>query len=310
MGVPLQLKQFSQQYLASSADKMLSKAAAPKVSAKEQARALRETETATFNSLVSSVELSGKSESELTDALKARLPDSKPEQISKMAKELHKQLAKKAEELSKAKHRDPVVYKAAVDGALLEHGIEGDADKTDRFQAGWAHALAGKTKSTLSGDMLADQVRGYEGAKKWMKTEEGAAWYEGRPASKLQNTGADLRRHWELMQAQMKANESDIAKAWKQIERATARSDLFAPLLPDTALPGFKIYVNEVRSNLITFKDWLEDGNDRWYGSTRWGRKAKQATHLEYMLDGSRYPGSLSETDQEIYKTDASYRIN
>lgn len=285
------------------------KPVAPKLSAKEQARILRETETSTFTGLANSADLIDKPVESLAEALKARLPDSKPEQIAKMAKELHKQLAKKAVELAKAKHRDPSVYQAAVDGALLEHGIQGDADKTNRFQAGWAHALAGKTKSTLSGDMLADQVRGYEGARAWMKTEEGAAWYEGRPVAKLQNTGLDLRRHWELMQAQMKSNESDVQKAWKQIERATARADLFAPLLPDTALPGFKLYVQEVRSNLITFKDWLEDGNDRWYGSTSWGRKSKQATHLDYILAGKRYPGSLSVEDKQKFETSESYRV-
>ena len=285
-------------------------AAAP-VSAKEKARALRETEVATFAQLVADPAMVGQSVQALSDTLKARLPASKPEQLSKMATELQRQLLKQAAALEKARHRDPAVYQAAVDGARLEAGIENDAETTDRFQAGWAHALAGKTKSTLSGDALAIQVRGYEGAKAWMKTEEGAAWYEGRPSSKLQNTGLDLRRHWELMRAQMKAGESDIQKAWKAIERATNRADLFAPLLPEGVKPGFKLYVTEVRDHLMPFKKWLEDKTN-WYGRQQYRSRHSDdtKTNLDYLLDGSRYPGELSPLDRRQYMDDSAYRAD
>ena len=168
------------------------KTVAPKVSSKEAARALRETETATFTALVNSPELVGQSIEDLTAALAARVPGSKPDQLAKMAAELRKQLAKNAAELAKAQHRRPEVYKAAVDGALLAAGIENDADKTDRFQAGWAHALAGKTKSTMSGDMLADQVRGYEGRKSLDEDRRGCRMVRGPPGKQAAKHRARL----------------------------------------------------------------------------------------------------------------------
>ncbi|CDS48897.1 hypothetical protein [Polaromonas sp. CG9_12] len=284
--------------------------AAVKVSAKEKARALRETEVATFAQLVADASMVGQSVQALSQALTTRLPESRPEQVSKMAAELHKQLLKQAAALEKARHRDPAVYRAAVDGALAQAGLVNDAEKTNRFQAGWAHALAGKTKSTLSGDLLAEQVRGYEGAKAWMGTEEGAAWYEGRPASKLKNTGLDLRRHWELMRAQMKAGESDMQKAWKAIERATNRADLFAPLLSEGVKPGFKLYVTEVRDHIMPFKKWLDDKSN-WYGQLQYkSRYAEKKSNLDYILEGTRYPGELSQGDRDNFRDDSAYRAD
>ena len=130
--------------------------------------------------------------------------------------------------------------------------------------------------------MLADQIKGYEGARVWMKTPAGKAWFDGVPVAKLKNTGVDLRRHWELMKAEMKANESDAKKAWAQIERATARADLFAPFLTEQSLPGFVKYVTEFRSNVMPFKKWLDDRATAWWGNSlhrgNTGIKATRAT--------------------------------
>ena len=278
----------------------------PKLSAKEQARVLRETETASYKELVQSPELVGKSVEDITAALQARLPASKPEQLTKMAQELQKELLKNQAEIEKNRHRDPELLRAV----MVERLPEGTASEhADQFNVGFLHALAGKTKSTLSGEQLVLLQQGYEAAKAWIKTEEGRAYYEGKPSSKLQNTGVDLRRHWELMQAQLKEGESDVAKAWKAIERATNRADLFAPLLPAGVKPGFKLYVGEVRDHLMPFKKWLEDKGN-WYGSLRYRHSTAKKTNTDYMLEGERYPGELTAEDRQRFQTDSAYRAD
>lgn len=204
--------------------------------------------------------------------------------------------------------RDPDVYAEALASAFT--GTDSSADLSE-FELGWKHALSGRTKSTLSGGDLVSKVKGYEAARAWIKTETGAAWYEGRPASKLQNTGADLRRWYEQLRAGMKADETDAKRAWAQIERATARAGLFAPLLPKDVAPGFRLYVEELRSKTRTFKDFLRYDKGQWAGKTMWRhRKSRSAeTNLDFMLTGERYPLSLTFEDQQKFQTDEAFRI-
>lgn len=289
------------------------KAAQAKVTEAENKKAAHEVERDLFREMSALPALVGKDVTEVVQALRDRLAAANATEsiagmrVVTLGRAIHKQLARTAAAIEKAKHRQPMVYQAAVDGAA--EGIT-DVSQRERFAAGFAHAMAGKTKSTLLGDHLADQVKGYEAAQAWRKTEEGAAWFEGRPVSKLQNTGIDLRRHWEQMQANMKAGESDIDKAWKQIERATTRADLFAPLLPEGVSPGFRLYVEHARGNTATFKEWLQDTRYRWYGSVKYRSKYSdnKSSNLDYILAGNRYPDSLSAEDRQSFETDPAYR--
>jgi len=283
-----------------------------KVSAKEAAIIARATETESFNDLVSQPDMIGKSIEDLTTALTERLPNSKPNNIAKMAKELHKQILKNADTLEKEKHRDPAILADSIKSALPDSL---NAQEVQAFQLGYMHALSGKTKSTLAGENLSVLLQGYEAAKSWIKTEQGRAFYEGRPVSKLQNTGVDLRRHWELMQAELKAKQTDITKAWAAIERATNRAELLAPLMPDGVKPGFKIYVTEVRSQIKPFKEWLEN-RVNWYGSTkyrgrgRWRSSTPDRSNIDYILEGSRHPEGLNGDEQSQWFTDEAYRAD
>jgi polyhydroxyalkanoate synthesis regulator phasin/cation transport regulator ChaB len=280
----------------------------------------RELEREIFNSMTADASLIGADLVQVTEAVTRRLPDGEaraaalladPARIEKLAKAVHRTLASKAKALAKQKHRDPAVLESAIRDALPPEPVRGplyDAAGVSAFRGGFQHALAGKTKSTLAGDMLVQQQAGYAAAKDWIQTEEGAAWYEGRPVNKLVNTGIDLRRHWEQLREQMKAGESDVAKAWKGIERATARADLFAPLAPEGASPGFKLYVETVRGNTLTFGQWLDRldwGGEAYYRS----RYSDSKPNTTLIQEGDRYPRWLSQEDRDLFQTDTGYRI-
>ncbi|MBP8286048.1 MAG: strawberry notch family protein, partial [Rhodoferax sp.] len=289
------------------ADKLQGKKdAEPKITAKERERIRRDTEKSVYNDLKQSPDMVGKSVDEIKSALLARAPDSKPETISKMAAELHKEIQKNQTEIEKQKHRDPSI----LDDAMSTSMPNGMAPESfPQFQIGFSHALAGKTKSTLAGDGLDSMVKGYEAAQKWIKTPVGRAFYDGVPVNKLQNTGFDLRRHWELMKASMKAAETDVQKAWAAIERATNRADFFAPIMVDGIKPGFRLYVTTVRDSVMPFKKWLNDKTN-WYGRRKSKYSTSKKSDIDYMLDGERYPGELSESDRQKYQTDNAYRID
>lgn len=290
-------------------------AAAAKAVAEEAKRAGAEIENELFRELGSMSSLVGKTTEEIAaevnQRLDARNQDAAVQTIkrTKLIRAIVAELKKNATELAKAKHRDPATLAAAMQAAMPEGMTE--PEHIAAFNAGFMHALAGKTKSTLSGDFLLRMTIGYDAAQDWIETEEGKAYYEGRPVNKLQNTGVDLRRHWELMKAQMKADESDVKKAWAQIERATTRADLFAPLLPDGVSPGMTKYVTEFRGHVMPFKKWLEDKYADWYGSVAYRSRysGSKQTNLDYILEGSRYPNTLSKEDRQKFETDDAYRI-
>jgi hypothetical protein len=266
-----------------------------------------------FNELSTSLDMIGKTMDEVVAEIQKRLPPGVSmlgDLITKLADAIRSKVAANKDELLKAQHRDPAVLASAVDEAYQASIGGGPPFPAHRaaFQAGFQHALNGKTKSTMVGEDLGMMLKGYQHGQEWARsTEEGRAWFEGRPINKLVNTGLDLRRHWELMQAQLKENQTSVEKAWKQIERATARADLFAPLLPDGVTPGFTLYVGAVRDRVMPFKEWLQERTD-WIGSTSYGRGGK--TDTDYMLEGARQPRDLAPEDREKFRNDEAYRAN
>lgn len=299
------------------AERTVREDAAKKAAEQEARKASREVERDLFRQLTgANGGLVGKSLDQVTAALKLQLGSRdastalNPVQISRLARAIHKQLQAHATQLAKEAARDPQV-KADAQAEALGNAFGEDVSPQSKgdFLLGFDHALAGKTKSTLSGAGLADMVKGYEAAGEWMGTEEGAAWFEGKRRKKLENTGVDLRRHWEAMKAQMKAGESDMQKAWKQIEAATNRAELFAPYLPEGSTPGWVAYVTQLRGLTKTFKQFLFDGRSSWYGSVSVGRKGKDAANLEFVLEGKRYPGDMSIEQRQQWQTDPVFRM-
>ena len=170
---------------------------------------------------------------------------------------LRKAAIKARQEAEKAKHRDPMVYQSALEGAQADKA-ETDGAKV-LFKEGFDHALKGMTKSTLTGDDLGFKVEGYEAARKWMKTEEGRAWYEGRPLKKERSTGEALRRHWEMMRKGLdKITISDGKKAWERIQRNTVRADLLpSDILAPDATGGAQRWFADFRGQVGSYKDYF-----------------------------------------------------
>ena len=298
-------------------DRAEREAAAKKAAEQEARKASREVERDLFRQMTAANGgMAGKSLDQVNDALKQQLGSRdastalNPVQISRLGRAIHKQLQTNAAKLAKEAARDPQV-KADAQAEALGNAFGEDVSPQSKgdFLLGFDHALAGKTKSTLSGAGLADMVKGYEAASEWMGTEEGAAWFEGKRRKKLENTGVDLRRHWEAMKAQMKAGESDMQNAWKQIEAATNRAELFAPYLPEGSTPGWVAYVTQLRGATKTFKQFLFDGQASWYGSVSVGRKGRDAANLEFVLEGKRYPGAMSIEQRQQWQTDPVFRM-
>ncbi len=298
-----------------AAKKAEEEAAQQRKAAIEARRTERETERRVFREFVKNPDMVGLPLEKVRLFAEARLPDMPAPRRDILARAIHKELAEKAVELAKQKNRDPAVKAAAVSAAIADKFPDGlQPDHAAAVHAGFDHALAGKTKSTLSGEFLLRMNIGYDAAQAWMKTEEGAAWYEGRPVNKLQNTGLDLRRWYEQMREQMKAGESDIKKAWKQIDRATNRADLFAPLLPDGVTPGFRLYVTEVRDQVRPFKAWLDDSY-RWDGSIHSKYDGDDKSNIDLMLEGRRYPDTyqhngktITQEEADSFSSDEAYR--
>lgn len=265
---------------------------------RENRRASREIERGLFAELTAAnAGMVGKSQEQIMEALRERLAARDAAtalnyiQVGRLARAILKHVQANAPKIKAEAGRDAMAkHEAILEGLGAAFGEEGpEPIQQANFLLGFEHALSGKTKSTLAGDGLAEMLKGYEHGRAWVSTDAGAKWYEGKGRKKLENTGTDLRRHWEAMKAQMKADESDIQKAWKQIERATNRADLFAAYLPEDAAPGWVKYVTDLRGEVMPFKQWLTEHWDRWYGSSGWGRSA-QTKNLEFILSGQRYP--------------------
>lgn len=282
---------------------------------RENRQAGREIERELFRELTAAnAGMAGKTQEEVHAAVKARLAARDATTVlnvvaaGRLARAIHKHLQVNATKQPPDAGRDPLAKQEAIlEGLGAAYGEEGPEPlQQANFLLGMEHALAGKTKSTLSGDGLADMAKGYEHARAWIKTPAGAKWFEGKGRKKLENTGTDLRRHWEAMKEQMKAGESDMDKAWAQIEAATNRADLFSPYLPEGAKPGWIKYVTDLRGEVQPFKKWLQGTYASWYG---WGSGAGNGDNLKYMREGSRYPGGLAPSDRQKWETDPAYRL-
>jgi hypothetical protein len=300
-----------EQRIAREADKEAAAAPAPAPAperTKAQIRAAeREAERDLYRDLVAA-EMAEDGVSDLAAAIRARLGEVKlsDAQVDKLARAIHKQRAKAAAEREKSKHRDPAVLAAAVHDALPP-GPNLPAHVA-AFTGGFHHAVAGRVISALVGEHLALQQRGFKAGQAWVNdTEAGKAYFEGRAVNKLENTGADLKRYWDKLKAEMKANESDVKKAWRQIERATNRADLFAPLMPKEATPGFKLYVTRARDMTMTFKEWLEE-RFNWHGAEHYrSRYSDSKSNIEYILDGQRRP---ADAERDRWSDDEGYRAD
>ncbi len=271
-------------------------------------KAKRIKQSEVFNALANDPDMVGKSREELIARVTELLGDTKlaPFQIQRLVKVAEQKIKVKQAELEKQKHRKPEVRQGAIDDAMKGIDPVLTPEQQVAFTSGWDHALRGKTKSTMHGGEMPSRMLGYKAGRRWMKTTEGNAWYEGVPVNKLENTGVDLRRWYEQLRDQMKADESDATTAWAQIERATARASLFEPLLPDGVSPGFRLYIEHIRGNTETFKEWL-DKSYFWLGNSAWRNSDKSNT--DYMLEGDRYPGNLTSEDRDKFQSDSAYRI-
>lgn len=201
-----------------------------------------------------------KAAAEAGDTLRSKALETafkKLENDEELFKSVQKSIVKAQKLAEKEKNRDPVVYQSALTGAMEEDNIEGEAN-TAAFKGGWDHALAGKTKSTLSGDLVNVLQHGYEAARKWMKTTEGRAWYEGKRGKKLENTGADLRRWFDDAKAGVDALRGEAGKAWRELSKLTERATLFRDLAGEGATPGTERYFDHVRSATTTFKEFVK----------------------------------------------------
>lgn len=303
----------------SVADKLREQAraeAARRAAELENRKAGREIERALFRELTdASAGMLGKSQAEIMTAVQERLKARDAVSavntinVGRLSRAIHKHIQDNSEKLSRDANRDPQAKAEAIgEGLGAAYGDDVEPLQQANFLLGFEHALSGKTKSTLSGDGLADMVKGYEAAQAWIGTDAGAAWYEGKRRRKLENTGVDLRRHWEAMRDQMKADESDMDQAWKQIEAATNRAGLFAPYLPEGAKPGWVKYVTELRGHVTPFKKWLMEDYDRWYGKTEW-RRGKSKDNLKFILEGTRYP-LRQDGARDKWETDQAYRLS
>ena len=227
-------------------------------SAKQAKAAQAEAERSTYRDLLADADMIGKSEQDLAVIIRERTGGTEAA-AAKMAKALHREIAHKAAETEKNKHRDPAVLSARIEEGLRSASIN-SALKRDAFSAGFMHALAGKTKSTLAGEWLDVMQSGYADAKAWLRTEEGKAFYEGRPAQKLKNTGADLRRWFEQLKAEAEAAKTDGQKLWAAIKKQTNRASLFPITPPDGATPGVTRLLEHARGELAVFADYLAGG--------------------------------------------------
>lgn len=207
-------------------------------------------------------------------------------------KSLHKAAQKAAKHDELEKSRDPEIYKAALSKAMAEAGIADEGG--DQFRQGWDHAIKGKTKSTLPyGEVLA---KGYEAAQKWLKTGDGRAYYQGKRGKKLKNTGADLRRWFDG--AKKKLDDANGVEAvLKEVEAATSRSDMFRNVPGVGATPGTVFYINEIRDDILPFKEWaVRHGPlSETYGV--WSKRRATDERLRNYLTGK---ASLSGKESEV----------
>lgn len=174
---------------------------------------------------------------------------------------LYKQATKNFKQRQKEANRDPEVYWDAISEALADAGdLAVTSEDGRQFKEGFDHALKGKTKSTLP-QGKENYTQGYDAAQKWMKTDQGRDWYEGKKGEKQKSTGEALRRHWEQLKKGLdNLSADDMDKAWKQILKATTRADLFSSdVLAEDATPGAKEWMALFRNQIFTFPDFFTE---------------------------------------------------
>jgi hypothetical protein len=187
----------------------------------------------------------------MLDGDKAKLPD-------KFLKSLYNQARERFKELEKQKHRDPAIYQAAHEKAAIDANIGDTPEMRAAFKEGFDHALKGKTRSSLTGNLMGVVSAGYDAAREWMKTPEGRYFFDGKRGEKEKSTGEELRRHWELVKKDLAdIDTSDMKKAWERVKRATVRADAFPVTLAEDATPGAKSWMQEFREGLATFSEYF-----------------------------------------------------
>lgn len=170
--------------------------------------------------------------------------------------------AQKADD--KSAGRDAEAYKAA-----LAEAAEGDGIKTDdaemfaAYQGGWDHALAGKTKSSLTGDLVGVRASGYDAAITWAETGAGQAWASGKGRRKLQNTDDALRRWFDKAKKEIDDAEGTASEFVAALEKTTMRADVFNVQMGENPSPGALLYINMLRDAVIPWKEWLFKGNHK-----------------------------------------------
>lgn len=173
-----------------------------------------------------------------------------------------KDAKKRHKEAELEKNRDPVIYQAKL--AELTAAAELPEGEQEAFKLGFDHALAGRTKSTITGD---SKLKGYEAARAWIKTPEGRAFYEGKRGNKLEDTGADLRRWFDQARDDADAAGGEWRMVLKALEKATARANLFRPDL-EGATPGTARMAELIRARVNTFKEYYVLNSDIWKRKT------------------------------------------
>ncbi|MGE0383403.1 MAG: PLxRFG domain-containing protein [Gammaproteobacteria bacterium] len=222
--------------------------------------------------------------------------DGQPNLPAEFYRSLHAQAKRRSKEVA----RDPAVYNAALARAMVEDGIEShfSDDMKAAYKAGFDHAIAGKTKSTLGGDIKGSNYAGvvhagYEAAQKWMQTPEGRTYYQGKRGKKLENTGAELRRWFDNRRQsldQIATAEGDLGdwrKVWETVLARSARADVLRPDL-EGATPGTVRLFNKIREVFLSFPDWFTNfGQSFWYAGGE-------------MPAGSIYSRSLGSVENRV----------
>jgi diguanylate cyclase (GGDEF)-like protein len=190
---------------------------------------------------------------------------------------------------------DPQAFEAALIDALgtylQEHGKTADAARKAALEEVRKQPIGEFAKSVQK-----------EAAKRAPKAP---------PVKKLENTGADLRRHWELVKAELKAkNDAEGITALNKIFTATTRADQFADLLPETASPGAQKVAGLVRDTVTPFKEWLfsKGGFDGLIGKI-YGDRGKElgaSGQLERFVTGQAYLSGHAMKRMGLAETDAT----
>ena len=231
-------------------------------------------------------------------ALSSLLADNKPVLPPSFFEGLKESL-KQAEAIDK---EDALAEKGHDPANLAYVKAELQADQKDAFLQGWAHALAGKTKSTLPGNAAA--AKGYDTAREWLTTPEGRAAFSGKRAKKLENTGADLRRWFDKQKAKIR-DDSDNEAVIAALDLATGRADLMRGMVADLATPGTLRWMEQMRYGVMPFKQWITERGmlQRLYGRVGNTDTARMSLYLEgkaYLKDDLENPDAPRSFFDEI----------